>query len=335
MKFAYTSKNLLPTIFHVLDFENDKQATINLLVSQLCRDFSNHYMVFSACLEKDKYALEKINKKDSIVIIHTTARNSSRILESYRSLIPYNRVYFFLHVSYKYLCYTNRLKGIQLLRNACEKDNIILFVPSKEVSEQYNKYGMKSYPIQIGVKAFEKDKVLTAYKSRLKHYYGRIVTTCTRAGEYEYVKGIDLFNKIITNNNLTDSALTLGTDELSSSSIECRRFKHRDFLNILAHSLMYVQLSRYETYNVTAIEAKRMKRPVILLRAEGTPTCMNEAVYDSVEEVESAILDVLENGVNQNAIDSFYKDSIKRENVLVFKNGLEDQVFRTNTNLKI
>ena len=167
------------------------------------------------------------------------------------------------------------------------------------------------------------------YDSSLSPYYGKIITTCSSDNdEYKYIKGIDLYEKFIINNNLVDVSLIAGTDNNRNSKLLCKRFSEDEFLNILAHSLMYVQFSRYESYNLTASYAKRFKIPVFVLNTEGVRTCMNGVVYDDYNSLTAAVLSTIAHGKQKELIEKMYEESLIRESIENFDDSFVKKIGR-------
>ena len=123
--------------------------------------------------------------------------------------------------------------------------------------------------------------------------------------------------------NLTHMAMIAGTDNNRGTRLLCHRFDVDDFINVLYHSIAYVQLARYETYNLSAVQAKRMRCPALILNSEGTPSCMNVDVCNTIDDVEREIVKILKDGKNLDVIDRQYRDSITRETLENFLTELE------------
>lgn len=311
-----------PKIYHLIDLKG--KGTIYNLLLPLCTRYRNHILL----TPDDEKATEKINSVDNCyVIIHSTGSINSPYLFNYKNLFFNKKICIFMHVSYEYMLIRGRSKTLEYLKEISITDDIVIFTPSKEVSQQFRKYGIKSYPIQIGIPVINNTK----YKknvSKLMKYYGKIITTCTSASNdvYFYAKGIDNFYKIIKNNNLTSDALIAGNDYVGASEIFCKKFEQEEFLNVLCHSKLYIQCSRYETYNITAVQAKRMKIPTIILSREGTPTCMNGYVFETIDEMEKQVVNILNGKVDIKKINKLYYESIFRENIINFKKSLENSI---------
>lgn len=137
------------------------------------------------------------------------------------------------------------------------------------------------------------------------------------------MKGLDLFADVVSRQKQAANVLIAGIDSYRSGEIPAGRFEEDDFLNILYHSKMYVQFSRYETYNLTAVQAKRFRIPVLLLEAEGNRSCMGAAVFHSIREVELAMQQVMDGMYDRNRIVNSYEDSCRRETIQAFADSLD------------
>lgn len=308
-------------IYHLIDLKG--QGTIYNLLLPLCTKYKKHILLTPDYLN-EKIISEINSEKNCYIIIHSTGSINSPYLFNYKNMFPNKKICIFMHVSYKYMLIRGRNKTVDYFKDISKNDGMIIFTPSKEVSEQFREYGIKSYPIQIGLPKINNIK----YKKNINHlmkYYGKIITTCTSAANevYFYAKGIDQYYKIIKDNNLDKEALIVGTDNINISEILCKKFNQDEFLNVLYHSKIYIQCSRCETYNITAVQAKRMKIPTIILSNEGTPTCMNGYVFKNADEMEKQIMNILNGSVNKKKINELYYDSIFRENIFNFKKSLE------------
>ena len=203
---------------------------------------------------------------------------------------------------------------------------VTILTPSDEVTKQYLSEGIKAYTIQLGVDTSKKE-LYKMENSILVPYYNRIITTCSSDNdEYKYIKGIDLYEKFIYDNNLIDISLIAGTDNSKNTRLLCKKFEEKDFLNILAHSLMYIQFSRFESYNITASYAKILKIPVLLMNTEGTFSCMNGLVYDDIKSLTRDVLNILKNGYDYQIIDKLYKDSLEKESIENFRGEFQKKI---------
>lgn len=314
-------------IYHLIDFE--EIGTIYNLIHPLCREYDNHKLLtplhFKSALANN--IIREINSiKDSHIVIHTTGKNDSFFLNNFQNLFPDKEVNIFMHVSYEYLRFKNRDREI-IHSVYSQNSKRSFFVPSEEVAQQYRLAGISCKTIQLGIPEIQDNKDYKRNVPELKEFYNKIITTCVRSTDlYKYIKGIDTFEKIIKKNKLEEHALITGIDNQSYDSIKSKYFTQADFLNVLYHSKMYLQFSRFESYNITAVQAKRMRIPVLLLDSEGNSSCMKGDVYSSKEELEQELFNILCNKVNIQKIEANYKDSIERENLFNFKQSLEQKL---------
>ena len=200
------------------------------------------------------------------------------------------------------------------------KYKIGYLVPSIEVRNQYRRHGFKDVNyIQLGIENIEQFDKYNKYNIKLEKYYNKIVTTCSSENpDYFYIKGIDNYLKLMKECNLENSILIAGIDRNDDNNF--KRFSQDDFLNILCHSKAYVQLSRFESYNLTASEAKRFKIPIILLKCEGNNSCMKGNVY-TLKQIKKILRN--NNIINEQLIEELYIDSKNRENLEEFKKSIE------------
>lgn len=306
--------------------DHNGYGTMHKLISNLENNFENQYLLtLSNCIqenkEKTEYFNKIVNEKNRLICIHSSGSKSGIILDNYGKIFGNAKnVVIFLHVSYDYLILKKKKKFLDNLSELCEKYNILIIVPSKEVMQQYKSKGFNCKVLQMGIPDIQKKKFYFESHDYLKKYYNKIITTCCSSKEiYQHVKGIDLFSQLINKNNLNDKALIAGID-LENKIIDSKKFTEDEFLNILCHSKMYVQLSRYESYNITACQAKRFKVPTILLNTEGTPSCMLNNVFNNLEEIEELIV---RNDLDSLKTEELYNDSLIRESLSNFNENLE------------
>ena len=309
--------------YHLVDHPGF--GTIHQLLIPLCEMCTNHIMLtpYDGEFKITSELMNEINSSKCRVIIHSTGRKDSIYLNEYKKMFPHKKCYIFMHISDEHLLYKNRKSTIELLKQFSNEGGVVL-TPAKEVSYGFEEYGITSSAIQLGISRIEEDNRYRIHITELSPYYGKIVTACSSDNDnFKYAKGIDRFEKMINKMNLSHMALIAGTDNNRGTNLLCHRFNMDDFINVLYHSIAYVQLSRYETYNLTAVQAKRMRCPALILSAEGTPSCMNADVCDTIEDVESEIQKVLNFGKNYDVIERQFKDSVARETLERFLLELE------------
>lgn len=279
----------------------------------------NEHVVFTSFESVYQISNEKLEiiRRDncSNVVIHSTGRNYHffEYAKKYLSIGRYSFV--FMHVSPLYLRMRKREYAIKKLRELQNLYGTIILTPSKQIAKNFIQEGLKAYPIQIGIKVNEQQN-----PSFLTQERDKILTTCTDASEdYQYIKGIDYFIELIKKNNLQSSAIIVGYDGQDYDGIKRVRFSYEDFQNCLSKAKVYIQLSRTEAYNLTAIEAKRLKVPVIVSNIEGHKDNIRYGfrVNNLIEASEclNKILQckrmkTLNNMLNNNFVDSHTRESL-------------------------
>lgn len=311
-------------IYHFIDHKGE--GTIHQLLAPF-NDYSNHY-IFS--LDDANSFVELFEMKqqynENKIIIHTSGGGGSVLLDHlFFSDSHFNNVFVFLHTSLKYQLYKNRLEFIEKLKYLFLNKHIGVLVPSICIVKQLSDQGIFAKPVQLGIK-LDKDLYLEDRK-QLAPYYNKIVTTCASQNpDYQYVKGVDVFVDMLSLLHLEKESLIAGSKIEWCDNIVSKFFPKNDFLNILSHSIAYVQMSRFESYNITAVQAKQLKIPVFLLSCEGNVECMSGNVYDSAG-VKKCISNITSGIVNKDLIENLYQDSIRRESFDSFRLSLEKKLY--------
>lgn len=309
--------------YHIID--HNGFGTMHKLITPLCKEGSIHKIVSYDNIDELKNIMQD---KEAHIIIHSTASKKSNFIHEFLNYFKDRSVYIFMHVSVNYELYKGRGNVIEYLKYLTDNYPVTVLTPSKEVTNQYCHCGVKSKTIQLGIDMSDKE-LYHEDNSSLAPYYNRIITTCSSDNdEYKYIKGIDLYERFIFDNNLLDLSLIAGTDNCRNTRITCKRFEEKDFLNILAHSLMYVQFSRFESYNITASYAKLLRKPVLLLNTEGSYSCMNGLVYDDAYALTREALNILRRGPDNKLICNLYNDSLQKESLENFSNEFQKVIGR-------
>ncbi len=300
--------------YHIID--HNGFGTIHKLIIPLCKEGSNHKIIaYDNIKEIEKIILDK----EAHIIIHSTASKKSNFIHDFLKYFKNRKVYIFMHVSVNYQLYKGREDVINYLKYLSDNFQVSILTPSKEVTNQYCYSGIKATTIQLGID-ISGNELYQEDIDILSPYYKKIVTTCSSdKDEYKYIKGIDLYEKFVFDNNFLELSLIAGTNNSRNTKILCKRFDEKDFLNILSHSLMYVQFSRFESYNITASYAKRLRKPVLLLNTEGTYSCMNGIVYDNISDLTKEAISILKNGPDCKLLYNLYRDSMQKESIENFR----------------
>lgn len=303
--------------YHIIDHKGF--GTIHRLLIPLCEKYNDHKL-YTTDPEHDpltESVMDHIkNDSDSFIIVHSTGNMKTNLIQNFRKCFPDNPAAFFLHTSYKYQELKGRGDMVHELRRLTSRYQMDVLLPSKETAKQYSDLGIPAHDVQLGIPSIESEVKYLKYRPELAPYYYKIITTCSSEQPiYKYVKGIDLFEQMITELHLKKDALIAGIDGTCDSGIPMKKFSTDDFLNILCHAKAYVQLSRYETYNLTAVQAKQFMVPALVLGVEGAQSCMKEYAYSSLEDVAEDLKKAANYEADLEAIIFNKQDSIRRESL--------------------
>jgi len=297
----------------------DHNGTISGLVSRLSI-FPEHCIITSfPKTSKNKIKIiEELSKNKNIkCILHATG-NKKYFYNLKDSLAKqFTHFYIFLHVSPKHFLIKNRLNELQSIKALAKKSNTKILIPAKELIKEYARYGLKAIPIQLGVNFDKKSS-----NSNKKY----IISVCTAKEKiYHYIKGIDRFSKLIHDLNLDKYAIILGNKNKSFEGIKTKKVSQNNFLKYLSQSKVYIQLSRTESYNLSAVSAKRLKIPIIASNIEGHKDNIKYGfrinTLDQAKKVLKYILSHPESPKLKTILEKNYNDSMKRETLNNFKNS--------------
>ena len=310
--------------YHIIDHEGF--GTIHRLLIPLCDKYKDHklYTTGTEYAPLTDAAIECIRKEsDSFLIIHSTGKLKTKLLMHFRDLFPNHPAALFLHTSYKYQELKGRGDMIYDLLHLTNQYRMNVLVPSKETAEQYAAFDIPVHAVQLGIPDVAANTDYFEYKPELEAYYNKIITTCASDQPiYQFVKGIDRFETIIADLHLEKDALIAGIDRESERRILTKRFSTDDFLNVLCHANAYVQLSRYETYNLTAVQAKQLMVPTLVLGVEGANSCMGDYAYSSEAELITDLRRVLDGHIDSQRQIYCRFDSRWRESLTGFYSSL-------------
>lgn len=320
------------TVYHIIDHAGF--GTIHRLLYPLCDAYACHRVLIrkseNQFIDETEF-FNIISDTSARVIVHSTGNldmTCRKALVAFK--LPEGRGFIFLHTSYEYQKTKGRGNMIDVLLELQKKYNYIVLVPSKEVAVQYCRQGITVIPVQLGIPGIRLQMQCNKYRSELSRYYGKYITTCSSEKEiYRHVKGIDLFIKLSRKYDLEKECLIAGI-ELPNQPIEAARFNENDFLNILYHSKAYIQLSRFESYNLTAVWAKQFRIPTLVLGVEGTWSSMGSYALTSEAELEEKLKLVIDGNYPESWLDECYQDSMDRETIECFHRSLEEILKLTN-----
>lgn len=255
---------------------------------------------------------------NTIFVLHTTGRILPVFRNFYKFVSKY-RCALFLHVSLAYMEFQGRYEAIKHIKSLY-KIGVKILSPCAFIFNELQKMGIRSSVIQIGIPEFEIKKYENLHK-----YCGKIITCCSEnTQQYIFAKGIDDFERLVKSIGEPKMALIAGCE--MESCIDSRPFTHDEFLFVLSRSKMYVQLSKFESYNLTAVEAKRLNVPVVALNREGISDNIRYGfVCDDFEDSLLAAKNILEKSPTvklSKVLSRNHRDSVDRESDINFVNSL-------------
>jgi len=299
----------------------DHNGAIFSLISPLS-SFKDHKVLtsFGKPFKETLKQIEKISAdKGVMVILHATGNNKKFYSKKEEIFKIFKKNFLLLHVSPEHFIIKNRLKELYKIKSLMKKYKIKVLTPSRTLKKVFLRYGIKTRVVQVGL------NLKTIKKNNLRDNK-KIITVCTSEDEkYQYIKGMDLFIKLIKGLGLEKESIILGTHLKGFGKIKSRKVSKKDFLRYLKNSKVYIQLSRTESYNLSAIYAKRLKIPIIVSNIEGHKDNVKYGFrVCGIKEAEKILKKILENNNSsiKKVINKNYKDSIKRESLENFRNSL-------------
>lgn len=299
--FLDNVQNVKDRIIHIIEHEG--YGTLHQLIEPLQEDFEQK-VICTHNLISMKFIRENVH-----YIIHATG-HLYPIISNLKLLLE-NKVdvSIFLHVAPKYFELKEKNFFLDYICNMQRIYNLRCFCPSNELAIQYKNVGLDVRSIQLGFPEIEVD--LNSDTFLLNSYCGKYITICTSSDpRYIHLKGINEFVDVMEKIDKKNEALILGFDG-NYRGVKCKRLHLNDFLYVLKNSKAYIQLSKTEAYNLTAIQAKRLKVPVLVSDIDGHKDCMK--YIDNRLKDEEDFNEKLKLACNIDCIKQNYEDSNKRE----------------------
>jgi len=301
------------TFIHLIDHDR----SIFKLIAPL-QKFEDHKIITS--FSKNIIDIEGINsmlsRKGLVIIIHMTGGHKPFYDLKEYLLQQYQNIFFFLHVSPTFFKLKGKEDELSILIKLAIQYEITILTPSRELEKEFSKLGVKSKFVQIGT-----DHLLATYPTRKS---GHFITTVCSSGtiEYETIKGIDIFSKLMRESSYEDKALIFGQNMRDLGNIKTMFLSENKFISMLKKSRIFMQLSRTEAYNVSAIYAKRLKIPVIVSDIEGHIDNVKYGFRVKDETDAKKYLDLIfeypDSKMLNEIIDMNFADSIERETLSNF-----------------
>ena len=300
----------------------DHDGTIFQLISPLTT-FPEHKLVtsFGAPLETRLGEIDKLAKdKDAVLVFHATGNSKPFFDKKEEIIAKFARAYLFLHISPRHFLLKNRVAELEAAARLAKNCGVQVLTYAPNLKDIFAVHGIDVIPIQVGVDFGN----LTPLPSEQRKY---ITTICT-SGEsvYHYVKGIDTFVKIAKELGIEKDCLILGTDTQLYPDIRTMRVSQAESQELLRRSRVYVQLSRTEAYNLSAVCAKRMQVPVVVSDIEGHRDNVKYGFRVESEESAKATIQAILSGDaafrTADVVERNYQDSCERETLKNFREQL-------------
>ena len=308
-------------IIHIVEYK--KRGPLWKLVSGLTV-FDNHFVLET----KERYIDLCNYDSDAFYVIHTSGKNFPMISSLKQLLSQGIKCAVFIHTLPDYIIDKGFSTFLTYIYEVQKASNCKILVPSTKASEMFGFYRIHTDVVNLGIPPV----TCRSDKPELKQYCNKIVTVSTKdTDKYKYAKGIDRFSHLINDRGLEKKALILGNNSGTVDNVLNLRLSHEDFLYVLAHSKAYVQLSRSESYNISVIEAKQLKLPVLVSDVAGHRDSVPNSYcrVDSIEDAKRKLEEILkqETKVKHSIIEN-YKQSIEHESIQAFRNRLENVILR-------
>lgn len=245
-----------------------------------------------------------------IPVVHCTGRRLPFFDQMEKLLQRSRRRFIFLHVSLSYFRTMGRIEELKKIESIHKELGAIVLCPSQTVASSYRNAGIDATTVQLGI---EEPIATVAQKN------GWIVTACTSDSKlYQYIKGVPEFIQLVHRLGVAERAAIIGLENKVDSKIKRFRFSHSSCIDFLAGCTAYLQLSRSEAYNLTAVEAKRLGIPVIVSNIEGHKDNVRHGFRaDSISDAADMLDKVLNRGpglvcrsVEANKVDSCCRESL-------------------------
>lgn len=309
-------------IVHIIEHEG--YGTLHQLIEPLVFADSRHSVICSNCLSSMFF------EKNVNYIIHCTGHMYPLVSSLDRILNEHIKISLFLHVAPKYLILKNKDCFIDYLRMLQKQYGLKLFCPSEKLSEEYGYYALTVKFVQMGINSIDLNES-NLDMLKIKPYCNKYITTCTSSDpRYIDLKGVNEFVSVMEMMNKTDDALICGFNGMYRN-VRCVLLDPVSFLTILKNATCYMQFSKTEAYNITAVQAKRLKVPVIVSDIEGHIDCMKNKL-NRVNILQLHTQNDIENIITQvsdfEVIELNYKDSIQRENLNAFSKNIIDNILQ-------
>lgn len=304
---------------HIIEYP--KRGSLWNLVNGL-EIYDNH----SVLETKNKYIDLAGFYKDTMFVFHTSGKKFPMISSLQGFLAKGLKCAVFIHTLPDYIIEKGFKDFLYYIKEVVELFSCTIMVPSNAAKYMFAEYGICTEVVNLGIVPIQISNKLDY--ARLEKYTNRIITVSTKdSPKYKKAKGIDLFHELMNISGRKEEALILGND--SKEEIENLKLNHEEFLYVLSKAKAYVQLSRSESYNISVIEAKQLKVPVLVSDSTGHRDSVRDDFFRAkdINDANIILSKILEMGSDiKDKIESNYNISIEYESIYSFKNRIEQVI---------
>lgn len=304
---------------HIIEYP--KRGPLWSLVNGL-EIYDNH----SVLETKNKYMDLSEFDKNTKFVFHTSGKNFPMISSLKSFLEKGLNCAVFIHTLPDYIIEKGFEDFLNYIKEVVNCFDCIIMVPSSAAKLMFAEYGICTEVVNLGILPIRISNNLDYV--RLEKYTNRIITVSTKESlKYKKAKGIDLFYELMKNSGRKEEALILGNDSIEE--IENLKLSHDEFLYVLSKAKVYVQLSRSESYNISAIEAKQLKVPVLVSDSTGHRDSVRDDFFRAkdINDANVILSKILEMTSDvKDKIESNYNSSIEYESIYSFKNRIEQVI---------
>ncbi len=304
--------------YHIIEYP--ERNTLWRLLSDLTI-YKNHHIIETT---GQYHSLKQIGVDNNKLVFHASGRKFPMIEALKEFLSDGYNCFVFVHTLPDYIIEKGCAYFLSYIRALQEEYGIRVLVPSPTAQKMFLNYAIESRSVRLGIKMLNVN-IGTQNLLKLK---GKVITVNTNAAEhYIKAKGIDLFCDLVKTLGIQKQAAILGLDGSSTDGIERIRLTHNEFIWVLNNAKMYIQLSRSESYNITTIEAKQLKIPILVSSVGGHIDSVPFSCFraNSIDDayVKFDAITKMDDMALKNLLTESYSWSIENENIDSFRSNIE------------
>lgn len=304
---------------HIIEYQ--ERGSMWRLVNGL-EIYDNHVVLET----KGKYVKLSEYDKETIFIFHTSGKNFPMINSLMEFLEDGKKCAVFIHTLPDYIIEKGFGDFLNYIKMVTSIFQCKVMVPSNAAKKMFATFDIKTEVVNLGIPSIKLSKKIDYIK--LDKYTNKIITVSTKnTKKYKMAKGIDRFYELMRISGKEKEALILGNDCIEK--IENIKLPHDEFIYVLSKAKLYIQLSRSESYNISAIEAKQLKIPVLVSNSTGHIDSVRDDFFrvKSIAEANMKLYEILKmDDFVKKKIGYNYYDSIINDSIIAFKKRLEDAI---------